>query len=143
MEGGFGAEVEEKTNLVFRGAKKVQELTGIFAIQSLRRLHLENDAIIDDEVGLVSCDDSSLVHDVGRHLPAHGMSAQLQLECESLSVGLLQQSKPERVVHLIEASDDGLGQLPLEESVPETCFQRLGCLFRVHSRNPPFRNGFP
>ena len=105
MKAGFGAEMEEESDLEIGGAEVVVELAPGGRVEKLRRLHFDDEAIVDQHVEALGTEQLALVRNTNRHFQVYLMTTRGQLSIEREDIDVLEKPIPKGVVHFVERTN--------------------------------------
>ena len=109
LEGG-GAEVEEEAVVDAGGGEVVDELGFVPGVEGADGLEFEDEAAVDDDVGLVVPDADAVVTDVEGDFLLGGEVLFGELQEEGVLVDFFEEAGAEAGVHGHGGADDGMGQ---------------------------------
>ena len=109
LEGG-GAEVEEEAVVDAGGGEVVDELGFVAGVEGADGLEFEDEAAVDDDVGLVVPDADAVVTDVEGDFLLGGQVLFGELQEEGVLVDFFEEAGAEAGVHGHGGADDGMGQ---------------------------------
>lgn len=98
--------MQEQPDLEWRRMQAIHELPVIVWIEPLRRLHLDDHDIINDEINPISRDGMTIIEYRHVDLASDFVSTAPQLEHQSRAVDSLQKTEPKLVVNNEEGVND-------------------------------------
>jgi hypothetical protein len=118
MDLGSWAEVQEQTHLKWRRSEIVEKLPLIVGIQEFGGFHLNDNAVINNQIHPIPRHDDTLVQHRDENFPSNGVPATTQLQNESTYVDILEKAKAQFVVHHEESVDDRLCDIRIKQFFP-------------------------
>jgi hypothetical protein len=107
--------VEKEGNLDVRGAEVIEYLPWGGFVKIVCGLCLHDQPVVDNHVYALLSELLTFVPYANTHFSSYTMTPRQQLALESRDVYVLEESKAERIVDVVERTDDRLGQLPIDE----------------------------
>lgn len=124
--------MQEQAYLERSRSEIVEKLPLIVGIQKFGRLHLDDNAVIYNQIHPVPRHDHTVVEHRDKNFSSNRVPTTAQLQNESSNVDILEKSKPEFVVNNKEGLDDRLCDICMKQFFPG-CFLALSGLFVVES----------
>jgi hypothetical protein len=114
-EFGLGPKWRSRAISMFGGAKIVEDLPWGGFVKVVCGLCLHDQPVVDNHVYALLSELLAFVPYANTHFSSHTMTTRQELALESHDAYVLEESKAEGVVDVVERTDDRLGQLPIDE----------------------------